>query len=357
MKKIKGDITLAYLKKDTKKKAIKPITEEAKLAIYMKQLAEKMRENKKLLEEIGRGNLYVDKIIASVVASQPYKIYKYVVPKKGALVDLIIKFSDWQIGEQILAREIEGFGGYNFAIAQNSIENIVSDIVKWVETQRKGYRIDTCHIFCEGDFVSGDIHDELKITNEFPLPVQTEKAGLLLGEMFLILCSHFKKVIAWEVSADNHGRLVKKIQFKQRSLNNMNHLVYAIANAKASGCKNFESVRTEGIKLLAEVAGYKFLLTHGNDIKSWMGIPYYGLSRDFGKEAKKRMRAKHDQFDFMSIGHWHVPSVIEDMIFVNGCLCGTTEFDHAQGRYAEPSQCAFLVSPKHGYFNWTAFRG
>ena len=203
--------------------------------------------------------------------------------------------------------------------------------------------------------VSGDIHEELKITNEFPLPVQTEKAGNLLGEVLLILASQFKKVYVWEVSADNHGRLNKKPQYKQRALNNMSYLVHAIANAKVAHCKNVIIKATDGIKLVADVMGSKFLIEHGNDTKCYMGIPYYGIERSTGREARRRMNTDKT-FNYRSIGHWHVPAVIGNQIFVNGCLTGTTEFDHALGRCAAPSQCAMFVG-SHGHFGWTAFEG
>ena len=343
--------------KKTAKELKEEVSPEGKIIALQKELAASESELKNLKGRVSSSELFVDRIIQAVVASKPYPKVRISTSKTKPIVSAIVKFSDWQIGEVINAKETEGFGNFDFDIAQKRIFRITSSIIKWVKTMRTGYRINDLHIFGEGDWISGDIHDELRITNEFPLPVQTAKAGNLLGEVMLMLAPHFENVIMWQVAADNHGRLVKKVQHKQRAINNMSYLVYAIANAKTERCNNITIKDSLGIKTIAVVENHKFLITHGNDVKSWMGIPYYGLSRGIGREAKKRMKKKMGMFDLLSIGHWHVPSVVEDMIFVNGCLTGTTEFDHSQGRHAEPSQCAMLISKKHGYFNWTAFRG
>lgn len=132
----------------------------------------------------------------------------------------------------------------------------------------------------------------------------------------------------------------------------MSLLVHIIANERASKCQNVRTVQSDGIKLLADVNGKKFLLEHGSDIKGWAGFPYYGMGRMKGREAARRMNTRRG-FDYSVMGHFHVPAVIEGSMLVNGSLSGTSELDHAQGRHADPAQVAFLVHPHHGVFNWT----
>lgn len=85
------------------------------------------------------------------------------------------------------------------------------------------------------------------------------------------------------------------------------------------------------------------------------GIPYYGMERDRAREAMKRQHTEKG-FDYISIGHWHVPAIIGGNILVNGSLPGTTEFDHLVGRHASPAQVSFMVHPKFGLFNWVAWK-
>ena len=270
-------------------------------------------------------------------------------------ISMFLKLSDWHIGEYIRAEETEGFGGYDWEKAQQRAHMITDKVIESARINRQSFTIEELVISAEGDFVSGDIHDELKITNEFPLPVQAAKAGALLREVIYKLSGHFKKVRVLEIGADNHGRLNKKPQAKQKSLNNANFMVYAVTNASLENIKNVEIVQPEGIKAVIRVAGFDFLVEHGDETKAWMGIPFYGLERTRAREAVKRMNTEKT-FHYQSIGHWHVAGIISGNILVNGSLSGTSEYDHAQGRHGAPTQVSFLVHPKYGIFNWTAWR-
>ncbi|PWT80211.1 MAG: hypothetical protein C5B44_05750 [Acidobacteria bacterium] len=312
------------------------------------------RDRKRLWRELESRKEFLEQLRDAVTALDPIPPYKYQQPAKPTNpVVAVLKLSDWQIGEVISAKETEGFGRFNWAIAQQRMNTISTSFLRWVETQRHGYSIDECVLFAEGDFVSGDIHRELSVTNEFPLPVQAAKAGSLLAETVRMIAPNFKSVRLIEVGADNHGRLNPKPQFKQKTQNSMNYLVYEVANAMLEGYTSVSIERAEGIKHLVKVGAWKFLLEHGDTVKSWMGIPYYGIERETAREARRRMNTNLG-FHYLSIGHWHVPALNSGNVIVNGSLTGTTEFDHGCGRHAAPAQVAFLVG-KHGVFNLVPF--
>ncbi len=312
---------------------------------------------KKLQAALGSQSEFAEACCAATVAAEPFKPFAFRKSGKTATpIVAVAKFSDWHIGEYVNSREVEGFNRYDYEIACQRIFGIARDFLDWVDVMRSAYRIDRCVIMGLGDYVSGDIHPELLATNEFPLPEQTARAGLLLGEVFRIICGRFKEVEALLVGADNHGRLQKKPQAKQKSNNNMSYLVHTLAMSHAERCGNLKPFVATGAKLLHSINGKKFLMEHGDNIRGQMGIPYYGFARLVGKEATRRMNTPRG-FDYLSIGHFHVPAIIDGRIYVNGSLSGTTEFDHGQGRHAAPSQVAFLVHPKHGIFNWVPFQG
>jgi len=307
--------------------------------------------------ELGSQREMTQAVVAAVEAIEPYpRFYAPKATPSGSEVTAVIKFSDWHIGEVIRADETEGFGRFNWKTAQARVFNIVQSFSDWITTQRHAYRINELVVLAEGDFISGNIHEELMVTNEFPLPVQTANAGALLSEAVARLSTHFESVRLVEVGSDNHSRLQRKPQAKQKVANSMLFLVHAVANANLRNHVNVRIVQPRGIKHVENIAGWKFLLEHGDGIKSWLGIPFYGLQREKGREAIKRMQTALG-FDYMSIGHWHVPSVLDGNILINGSLSGTSEFDHACGRHAEPAQVSFLVHPEHGFFNWVAWSG
>lgn len=276
--------------------------------------------------------------------------------RKKSPVSMVVKVSDWQIGEVVSAEETERFGEFNWKIAQDRVFYLANRLIESANMYRAaGFPLDELVILSEADLVSGNIHYELEVTNEFPVTVATANAGLLLGEFTSRLAANFKTISLYEVSADNHGRLTKKNQAKQGGLNNYAYLAHVICNQYLAKHSNVRPTMFPGTKGIAVVQGKSILTGHGHHIMGQMGIPYYGMERDRAREAVKRMQTEA-KFDYISIGHWHVPAVVSNSIFVNGSLPGTTEFDHLQGRHAGPAQVSFLMHPKHGYFGWTPWR-
>lgn len=315
------------------------------------------KERAKLAERIGAQDEFAALCSANIAAAEPFPKFRYSRTAKSANpIAAVLDFSDWHIGEVVNTREVEGFNKFNWAIAQERAFSIVTDFLRWVDVQRSAYCIEDCTICGKGDYVSGDIHPELLATNEFPLPEQSVNAGMLLGECVRRIAAHFKRVTVEAVGADNHGRLVRKPQAKQKSSNNMSFIVHAMAARMTERNNNVKWNIAEGMKQLATINGFKFLIEHGDTIRGQMGIPYYGFQRLVGKEAVRRMNTAKG-FDYLSIGHFHVPAFIEGRTLVNGSLSGTTEFDHSCGRHAAPSQIAYFVHRKHGIFNLTPFRG
>jgi hypothetical protein len=312
---------------------------------------------KGLLKERGKYKSLVDDIKTAITAEPPFPHIKIVGQKASTSpVAAVLKLSDWQIGEVIESAETEGFGVFNFEIAEARVSQLVRHFLGWIEMHRKaGYALRELHIFSEADLVSGNIHYELEVTNEFPVPVASVKAGFLLAWVVSQLAPHFDRVEVWEESADNHGRLTRKSQAKQGALNNYSYIAHIVCNEKLRDHSNVNIHMGDGTKLLADVLGKKFLISHGHHIMGQMGIPYYGMERDRAREAVKRQNTDKT-FDYISIGHWHVPAIISGNILVNGCLTGTTEYDHMSGRHAIPSQVSFMVHPVHGLFNWTAWK-
>ncbi len=331
--------------------------EKAQVAHYKAKNRQLESAVKKFLEDRGKYEELFADLKRAIPALDPYpQVPILPTPASKTKIAAVVKASDWQIGEVIRAEETEGFGKFNFAIAEKRVFHLAQKLLDWTDMHRKaGYNIPELHIFSEADLVSGNIHYELEVTNEFPVPVAVEKAGYLLAEFVARLAPHFDQVILWEVSADNHGRLTRKNQAKQGALNNWSRLAHTIANGRLDRHENVRIEVGQGTKLLASVAGKKFLLAHGHHIMGVAGIPYYGMQRDKAREASKRMNT-NKKFNYISIGHWHVPAIIDGNILVNGNLPGTTEFDHLQGRSSPPSQVSFMVHPTHGLFNWVAWK-
>ena len=272
-------------------------------------------------------------------------------------VSATLHLTDWHTGMVQEPDEIEGFNEFNFTIQSDRVLNqLVPTFIDWVTVQRKVQIINECRVLATGDMISGDIHHELQVTNEFPAPVQVAKGGFLMADALLTLAPHFDKVIIDYVSADNHGRLERKPQAKQEGLNTFNYLVGIIASQRLAEVKNLEFNIYPQLYKSIKIQKTRYLLTHGHSIKMWMGIPWYGIERQIGREAQVRMNAPESvKFHKVVLGHFHTP-MNNPKFMMGGSLSGTDAYDRQNGRESPPCQTAWLVHPVYGDYNWTAFK-
>lgn len=326
------------------------------VATLRAQVREKERIIAKYRESHGGQIELAREICSAVKAVEPYPRTQLRIKNTSTSeVPLLINMSDWHVGEMTRPAETGGMGAYNFAIAEKRAANYTENILAFTEVQRRAYNIKDAHIFGIGDYISGSIHQELLVTNEFPLPVQTAKAGWLIAESIRRLASHFDRVIFHGVGADNHGRLQSKPQAKQKAANNMSYLVHSLIEAYLTNHKNVKVIQYEDMRPIVEVASHPCVVMHGDTIRAVMSIPYYGMAREKGREAVRQMLNKKN-FDYIFMGHWHVPAIVEEIIYVNGSLSGTSEWDHSCGRFAKPAQVTMLMHPKWGEFGRIAWR-
>jgi hypothetical protein len=271
-------------------------------------------------------------------------------PKRGSTVAAVFPVSDWHTGERISFEEMDRFNRYDYALQEKRLRFLVESVLRWVDVQRKGYRIDRLYIPVLGDLINGEIHpEEYLSTNEFRTPEQTAKAGHLLAWLITQFVPVFREVIVDCIGADNHARRTTKPSAKEAARNSYNYLVYEIAKAVLAHQKNVRLNFHLPLKAQVEIEGRSVILSHGHETKAWMGIPFYGIERAEGREARKRL-SRGRPYTLHIIGHWHAPGMLSGLI-INGALCGSTEYDAMAGRYADASQTTFLMHREHGHFN------
>lgn len=308
--------------------------------------------------QLGQNREFFSEISNAITEIKP-KEMAYRITKKSKVespLSCVLLLCDWHTGCVIEHDAVEGFNDFNWGIQRDRVQYLGEKFSGWVDLHKNVYSIQELVILAVGDMISGDIHDELKVTNEFPVPVQIVNAGTLFAELVASLAPQFPSVRVEYLVPDNHSRLTKKVQFKQTGLNSYNYLVGWIAQERLRAHKNVEFNLITSIKEVVTVQRMRYLLVHGNGIKGWSGFPYYGIDRQASREAIARMKKPiSTHFDKVVLGHFHAP-LRHPKWTIGGSLSGTDELDHSEGREADPCQVAWLVHPKHGEFNWVEFR-
>ena len=328
------------------------------------QLRDKDKELESYRKEHGKLASFFRQIEGAIEPIAPM-LSEYI-PRTGdrkakGLCAAVMHITDGHHGAVQDASEIEGFGEFSPEISERRQLGYARDVVEWVELHRHSYEIPELVELVTGDMISGDIHDDLRVTNAWPSPVQAIKAGELLARQVEITAPHFERVTVHFVVSDNHSRMTLKPQAKEAGMNSLNYVVGWYAKALLSEHENVEFNIYPKHEQVVHVLGRQYLICHGHDVRGWMGMPWYGIERKVGRESVARMqqimedlsRASEIGFHRYVFGHWHTP-VDLPLYMASGSVSGTDANDHQQGRHAKPSQSAWLVNQK-GEFDRTNF--
>ena len=328
------------------------------------QIAQKDNVLKLYKKEHGKLEDFFAQISSTILPVLPLEsVYEKGSGKVGTPCIAVMRISDGHMGAVQLPDEIEGFGEFNPKLARSRQIDYAKRFCKWVDVNRGAYQIDEVAVLVTGDLISGDIHDELRITNAFPTPVQCVHAAEVLVEQIRIVASDFAKVTVHFLVEDNHARLTKIPQAKEAGYNSLNYIVGKLAEVYLSRVRNVEFNIYPQFEKVVSVLNRNYLIAHGHGIRGWMGVPWYGVERHLGKEAKNRLqlimdditRAKDIGFHKYVFGHFHTYFETD---FYSCCpsVSGTDAYDHQNGRHALPGQSSWLVHPKYAEFNWINFK-
>lgn len=334
----------------------------------VKELERQLKEKEKIINDIqigsGQLELLFSSLLSQITSLNPQAISYN--PKKESgnhLVMPVFQDSDWHIGEYQDADEIEGINSFSYPIAVERVNDLTHRENRIIDRFRAAYTIRDAVLIDTGDKITGDLRDEAKRTNDLLVPEQVVKAAELSADRYLGLAQNLNHLRIEYFTADNHGRLMKKPESKDKGINSFNYLVAKMIEKILARQNNIEfKIRTEP-QGIVHVENLQYLCMHGDQIRAWSGHAWYGWDRKVGKESKTRLDLimenpeKLEKLGYNKIvaGHFHEP--LNTVHFaIAGSLMGTSAYDRDNGRYSKPSQPMWFVDPKYGEFGRIDFR-
>ncbi|MBM4296597.1 MAG: hypothetical protein FJ143_02540, partial [Deltaproteobacteria bacterium] len=173
----------------------------------------------------GESRVLAMALTEAIEAARPVKISYRQQKEPGLPITNVLHLTDLHYGEVIKGVEIEGFNEFSPEIAERRLKQLGEKVLAKTETMRAGYKVPNLHIIGTADYISGDIHRELSVTNAFPCPVQAVRCGYAIGALVMALAPHFERVKADFITLDNHGRMTVKPQAAQGGENNWSYVV------------------------------------------------------------------------------------------------------------------------------------
>jgi len=246
--------------------------------------------------------------------------------KKQIKETLVAHLSDEHADQIVLPHQVGGIERYDFRIALRRAEQYVDTLLKFSQTTLSSYSFPSLYILAHGDHISGEIHnakDHSEYRNAFR---NTMAAGQMHALMFRDLAPYFKDIKILYLSG-NHGRRTVKKEYPS-PWNNWDYLVAETARAYCRDLENVEFLIPESFSACVEIEGWGFAVSHGDDIRSWNGIPWYGLERKTRRLAALNA-ARGKKIDYYCFGHFHNPAMqaaMDGETIINGAWVATSPY-------------------------------
>ena len=263
-------------------------------------------------------------------------------------------WSDWHWGEKVSREEVGGVNEFNRAIAKQRVQTLVETTIELAKHHMVKPEYPGIVVCLGGDFISGNIHEELRETNDGPvqqsiLEVQEQLIGAINS-----MADVFGKVFVPCV-VGNHGRTTVKPRAKHRVYESYEWNIYCqLERWFAKDARITFHVPSE-TDAHFRIYGHRFMLTHGDTLGVKGGDGIIGAIGPIARGATKVGRSEAQigrDFDTLLMGHYHtyIPRGDAIPVIVNGALKGYDEYARLMLRvpYSRPTQALFFVNEKYG---------
>lgn len=307
-------------------------------------------EKIRILEEQLLTDQFVKSKILGIAQAEPV-VPEWVIKPPSKVSELTgvptLFCSDWHWGEVVRPTEIGGVNEYNLKIARKRAETLVDVTTELLTKHLSSTKYPGICLILGGDMLSGDIHDELKETNEEPTTVVWLDLLGVLTKLISDLQATFGNVFVVCVTG-NHGRMTHKPRAKRRNHSNWDWLLYQVLARNLSSDHIIFNI-PDGPDVLYKIYHHRYMLTHGDQFRGGDGIigPLGPITRG---DIKKRSRQSQIQagYDTILMGHFHQLIQLDSLI-VNGSLKGYDEYAASNNfKFESPRQALWITHPEHG---------
>jgi hypothetical protein len=317
-----------------------------------------LREERELLTAVaGERSLrsFLGKLVADAAdrfdAPPPYRAPK--LTAKRTTETIVMQWSDWHAYEVVSAERTRGFGEYDARIFGQRVRQVIDShlSIKARMEMGGGWRFPELVIGANGDFVSGTIHEVERHGDAPNVVLAVYGCARVMAQAIRDVSAHYERVRFYGTTG-NHGRLPDARRMHQKDpTRNWDYLIYLMAQEMVRDCRNVEFFLPDSYSVAFDVEGWRFLQTHGHDVKSWNNIPHYGINRYVGN-INALESARNQAIAYFLFSHFHNKTSLEHAAgewFINGSLIGGTEFGvNALGKSDKPCQWMLAVHKEHG---------
>lgn len=265
-------------------------------------------------------------------------------PKSGKRIATpVFLVSDLHFGETVTLAETLGKNQYDLAIAAQRVSKMWDNMLWLRKDMARTQSCDDTYVAINGDIVSGDIHDELRETNDGGLRAQCDVAIESIAPGIIAMADATPGVLHLVCIGGNHGRLTHKQHIKNGTQHSAEHLgVYdplrrLIGDRKGKIAWHIPPAE----RFILTVHGHRVSQQHGTMIRSAGGIG--GVLVPMTRWVTRDAAA-----DLYLFGHFHEADAYGKVV-KNGATIGSSAYTAWLGiEDRPPEQVAFVIDADRG---------
>lgn len=317
-----------------------PLTVSEKVEIHrtQKTAREVKRENRELLEELSQREKELEAILAIKQTPQEYLIYPQ--GSKGLSATAVICWSDWHIEELVNGATVNYLNEFNLEIADARIQRCIENSGRLLDIASVETQIDKVILWLGGDFITGNIHEEL-LENTSLRPIEAitwVQRRLKAGIEYLL--ERTDKDILIVCNGGNHARITKTTHFATEAGNSLEYVMYHFLKDLFSTNERVEWLVSEGYHAYVNLYGKSLRFHHGHAVKYGGGVG--GIFIPAYKAVSQWNKAKHADLDIF--GHFHQLKNGGNFI-CNGSLIGYNAYALSiKADFEKPRQKFFMYA-------------
>lgn len=267
------------------------------------------------------------------------------------------QMADWHLDEVVTPDEILGLNAFNRSIAERRVRTWAEKVITLPREYMTGIDIKGLIIPSTGDLFTGEIHAELKNTNEARI---LESLLWWMEPMIALVELLDREYPAVEIDAvpGNHGRMGEKYDHKGRVSDSLESFFWRVLKARLNDrgrTTNTVINVSPSSNMNIEVYGRNYLLDHGYEFKGGTGISGSFAPLALGSARKNIRQTVADMpMHSMIVGHMHqlinIPGVI-----MGGTLKGYDEYAFNHNLRPDENgagQAMWVTSPERAQVLW-----
>lgn len=303
------------------------------------------RRYKSLMNEFERLEMRNEALVLAKEIPDVWTIDRVLSDKKDEGVPVLM-WSDWHVEEQVNSETINGLNEYNLDIAKDRAMTMVRNSLKLIAQYRYSNDIKQVVVWLGGDFITGYIHEDLKLTNFLPptKAMMYAKSLIISCLNYLIEEGGFKKITV-VCNYGNHGRINVHKLIAASHEDSYEWMMYKMLEEYYEKNKKVEFIVENGKISYVDIMGTMCRFTHGDQYRFSGGIG--GLTVPLYKQLMRWDMQKKADHTFLA--HYHTrfdPTINSSM---NGSLIGFNAFAQEVGApLGPPLQGMKLIHSKYG---------